>query len=476
MNSNNSLKLTTRQRLQQKLSPLQIRYGRVLEMNGPELEEEVRHELDDNPALAVADGTGAETEGDSFNESAEQLQLADYRDEDEIPSYRLEARNHSASDTWREPEAAAGGSSLMEHLTSQLAELGLSASDLRIADYIAGNIDDNGYLTRTLPAIIEDLEFRQGLEVDEKDVRRLYDAVRSLEPAGIGAIDLRDCLLLQLRRRHATPGVKLAEEIVADYFDLFSLKHYDRLMSALGISRRELQDAIEIIRTLDPKPGSAFADSEDDRVRHIVPDFSVEADGDSLTLSLLNSIPELCIEETFAATSDDKKLNARERDAAAFVRRKRDEASDFISMLRLRQNTLYSVMNSILKRQRDFFLTDDETRLRPMRLRDIAADTGLDISVISRAAAGKYVSTPYGIYPLKFFFNDSAGSDDEESSVRKVIAEIKNIVENEDRMHPLSDDAITAQLHGRGYDIARRTVAKYRERLGFPVARLRKEI
>lgn len=473
----NSLKLSLGQKLQQKLSPLQIRYGRVLEMNAPEIEEEVRQELDDNPALAVADAQQDDFSDETFNESAEQLQMADYRDEDDIPSYRLEARNHSVNDVYREPVAVAGGNTLMEHLSSQLAEMGLSVTDLRIADYIVGNIDDNGYLTRTLPAIIDDLAINQGLDVADEDVRRMYNTVRSLDPAGVGAIDLRDCLLLQLKRRRATPDVKVAREIVSDYFDLFSLKHYDRLISSLGVTRQQLQEAVDVIRTLDPKPGSVYADAAvDDRVRHIIPDFSVEVDGDSITLTLLNNIPELCIEETFAAADDNRSVTPREREAAAFVRRKRDEASDFIAMLKLRQSTLYSVMSAIVKIQRDFFLTDDETKLRPMRLRDIGAVTGLDLSVISRAAAGKYVTTPGGVYPLKFFFNDSAGSDDEDASVRKIIAEIKDIVDNEDHARPLSDDAITTELRERGYDIARRTVAKYRERLGYPVARLRKEV
>lgn len=473
----NSLKLSLGQKLQQKLSPLQIRYGRVLEMNAPEIEEEVRQELDDNPALAVADAQQDDFPDETFNESAEQLQMADYRDEDDIPSYRLEARNHSANDVYREPVAVAGGNTLMEHLSSQLAEMGLGVTDLRIADYIVGNIDDNGYLTRTLPAIIDDLAINQGLDVADEDVRRMYNTVRSLDPAGVGAIDLRDCLLLQLKRRRATPDVKVAREIVSDYFDLFSLKHYDRLISSLGVTRQQLQEAVDVIRTLDPKPGSVYADAAvDDRVRHIIPDFSVEVDGDSITLTLLNNIPELCIEETFAAADDNRSVTPREREAAAFVRRKRDEASDFIAMLKLRQSTLYSVMSAIVKIQRDFFLTDDETKLRPMRLRDIGAVTGLDLSVISRAAAGKYVTTPGGVYPLKFFFNDSAGSDDEDASVRKIIAEINDIVDNEDHARPLSDDAITTELRERGYDIARRTVAKYRERLGYPVARLRKEV
>lgn len=473
----NSLKLSLGLKQQQKLSPAQIRFGKVLEMNAPEIEDEVRHELDDNPALAVADPADDDNHDETFNESAEQLQMADYRDEDDIPSYRLEARNHSADDRYREPMAVERGGSLIEHLTSQLAETGLNDTDMRIATYIIGNIDDNGYLTRTLPRIIDDLAITQGLDVDDDEVRHVYNTVRSLDPAGVGAIDLRDCLMLQLTRRPDSEDVKIAREIVADYFDLFSLKHYDRLISAMGITRDQLQRAIDIIRSLDPKPGSIYADTVDDRVRHIIPDFTVEVDGDNITLTLLNNIPELCIEETFAGNDNDEHTaTQRERDAAAFVRRKRDEANDFISMLRLRQSTLYSVMSAIIKLQREFFLTDDEARLKPMRLRDIGALTGLDLSVISRAAAGKYVTTPGGTYPLKFFFNDSAAGDDDDTSVRRIMADIKDIIDREDHRHPLSDEAITNLLREKGYDIARRTVAKYRERLSYPVARLRREI
>ncbi len=264
------------------------------------------------------------------------------------------------------------------------------------------------------------------------------------------------------------------------YFDIFSLRHYDRLLNMLDVSKEQLQRGIDVIKGLDPKPGSHLGGSDDeDRSRHIIPDFNVEVDDDTVTLSLLNNIPDLAIEESFI--SDGKEfINApssrRNDDAELFIKRKREEAYDFIELLRLRQETLYKVMSAIVKWQHDFFMTEDESKLRPMILKDIAKMTGYDLSVISRATAGKYVATSGGVYPLKFFFNERVGDGEEETSSREILLAIKEIISNEDRSHPLNDDAIMKILHKNGYDIARRTVAKYRERLNIPVARLRKEI
>ncbi len=311
-------------------------------------------------------------------------------------------------------------------------------------------------------------------------LREIFNRIRSLEPAGICALDLRDCIVLQLRRLPVTDDNKLALEIIEHYFDLFSLRHYDRLINMLGVTKEQLQRAIDVIKSLDPKPGSHFNGSdEDDRTRHIIPDFNVEVEGNTVTLSLLNNLPELGIEESFV-TDGEKFINApiakRTDEAMMFIRRKREEASDFIDLLRLRQETLYRVMSAIIRWQHDFFVTEDESKLRPMILKDIAKLTGYDLSVISRATAGKYVATSGGIYPLKFFFNEKVGEGEDETSSREILQTIKGLIENEDKGHPLNDDAIMKLLHEKGYDIARRTVAKYRERLNIPVARLRKEI
>lgn len=475
-----SLKLSLSQKLQQRLSPLQMRFVRMLEMTGPEVEEEVRRELDDNPALEVADRSENESPEDDFHESAEEMQLADYKDEDEIPAYRLEARNSSRDDRYYEPVAVAAENSLGEWLTDQLRETDMSEAELLAASYIVGNIDDNGYLTRTLRQILDDLAINAGLDMTMEQLKEVAERIRSLDPAGVCAYDLRDCLSLQLKRLEPSEARKNAIEIVDYYFDLFSLRHYDRLAAALGIDREKLREAIEVIRSLNPKPGGMIGDSEADaRSRHIIPDFNVEVDGDTITLTLLNNIPELAIEKSFVGESDGfavASTAASRKDALAFISRKREDATDFIDLLRLRQQTLYNVMAAIVRLQHDFFVSEDETQLRPMILKDVSRETGYDLSVISRATAGKYVSTPVGIYSLKFFFNERVGGDDDDTSSREILAVIREIIEGEDHRHPLSDDALMKELNERGYEIARRTVSKYRERLGFPVARLRKGI
>lgn len=468
-----ALRLSTEQKLQQRLSPLQVKFVKILEMNGPEVEDEVQRVLDDNPALEIAD-TATPGSEDDFTETAEQIQEADYLNEDEIPFYRLHANNHSVNDRYYEPEAVDPAMTQIESLTNQISELNLSDRDNEIARYIIGNLDDNGYLTRDSASMAYDIESHTGLPVTTAEVRAVLDKVRSLEPAGIGAVDLRDCLLLQLKRLPLSPAVEAATEIVTHYFDLFSRKHYDRLKAALGIDEKALREAIAVITSLNPKPAGAFAtDSADDRMRHIVPDFNVEVDDNgAITLTLLNNIPELQIESTFREVPGERHT----ADAELFLRRKREEANEFMQLLQMRATTLYRVMKAIVTLQHDFFTNgDDDSLIKPMILKDVARLTGYDLSVISRAAAGKYVATAYGIYPLKHFFNEGT-KDDEITSSHAVTAALRSIIDNEDKRHPLSDEAITAALIAQGYDIARRTVAKYREKLGIPVGRLRREI
>lgn len=478
-----SLSQSLEQRLQLRLSPMQMRLVRMLEMTEPEIEEEVRREVDDNPALEVVDTpTSGEESAETYGESAEQMQLADYRDEDDIPPYRLEANNRSADDVRFEPVAVAAGESLMESLMSQLAETDLSQRQLAIARYIVGNIDDNGYMTRTLPQIDDDLAIDAGIEVDMAEIKDIFARIRSLDPAGVGAYDLRDCLSLQLRRMPDSEAVRTAREIVDNYFDVFSLRHFDRLASLLGISRESLREADDVIRSLDPKPASRFGESDaDDRARHIVPDFYVEVDrNDRITVSMPGNLPELAIERSFdvddeGSVAEAAETSMRKREALSFISSKRRDASDFIELLRMRRVTLMKVMEAIARWQREFFLSEDESRLRPMVLKDIAGATGMDISVVSRATAGKYVATQGGVYPLKFFFNERV-SEEEDASSREILSVLRALIQEETPSSPLSDDALTARLTEMGYNIARRTVAKYRERLGIPVARLRKKL
>lgn len=482
-----SLSLSQNQRLQQTLAPLQVQYVRVLEMNAPEIEDELKRTLDENPALEAVpadDSAGDLSSGadDDFNESAEQMQLADYRHEDDIPYYRLEARNYSSDDSYYEPVAVAKSESLIESLMSQLSVSKLSPRQLSIADIIVGSIDSNGYLTRTLPALIDDVAIQGGIDASDQEVREVWRKVRSLDPPGVGAYDLRDCLLLQLKRMGNDRAVSDAREIVADYFDLFSRMHFDKLSSMLNIDESRIRAALNVIRSLDPKPGSAISgglDQDDDRFSHITPDFLVDVDSEgNITLSQPDNLPGLRIESTFAADEDinvSRKMSRSELEAMAFIKRKRDEAVDFIKALQMRRETLNRVMTAIIKLQRRFFLSGDELQLRPMILKDVSKLTGDDVSVISRATSGKYVSTQYGVYPLKFFFNERPKEDTDASTI-EITNALRRLIDNEDKAHPLKDDALMTALEAQGYKLARRTVAKYREKLGIPVARLRRSV
>lgn len=475
----NGSKISLEQNLGQRLLPIQVRIGRLLEMNSLELEDEVKRALEELPALEVDErsAAGEEESVNDFNETAEEIQLADYAP-DEHPDYvrggmdraGLAAAISDNSDT------------LGDVLLSQFDEQAATPTEREIARYIIGSIDSNGYMTRTVSAIVQDMVIQTGLEVSVEQARTVWKRIRSSDPAGVGAVDLRDALLLQLKRKTASEVVDDAVEIVSDYFDLFSLKHYDRIISNTGMSRERLAAAVAYIRQLNPKPGSVLESSPlDESSRHIIPDFRVDVDNGRITVTLLNDIPSLTIEQSF---SDEKSILAsvaatrNKKETLAFIRSRRDEAKEFISLLQTRQQTLFRIMSAIVAIQKDFFLTDDTSRLRPMILKDIAAVTGDDISVISRAAANKYVATSGGVYPLKIFFNERAkiGGTDDSASGRHIAARLREIVDAEDKNNPLTDENLVELFKKEKIDIARRTVAKYRERLGIPVARLRKEI
>lgn len=490
-----TLHLTQEQKLQQRLSPQQVQFVRLLEMNRVEMEDEVRHEVLDNPAIQVTDNDES-GQHDDFNESGndneddgsaneikpdpDMRDNDDDDDNDDIPAYRLNISNHSADDKAYEP-VATSENSLIDYLTEQINEQNLTENQRKIADYIIGNIDSNGYLTRSVSAISDDLIFQTDLNVSEDEISTVLQMIRDLDPAGVGAVDLRDCLLLQLERLSGSADNMAAYDIIDKYFVEFSKKHYDKIISAMKISAEDFRRALDIIRALNPKPGSLYGSADNAKAQHIIPDFSVEIDGDTITLTLLNNIPDLQIEESFQAMYDSlsakKPRNRNEEEANRFVKDKYESASAFIAMLRQRQTTLFNTMRAIVDRQKDFFLTEDESSLRPMVLKDIAADTGYDISVISRATSGKYVMTQGGIYPLKFFFNEGMRRDSgEDVSTREIQSSLKQLIEKEDKNKPYSDEQLCALLKEKGYEIARRTIAKYRERLGFPVARLRKEL
>ena len=488
------LKQQLQQKLQQKLSPQQIQLIRLLELPTIELEERVKHELEENPALEEgkdtandfesSDETDANMESDPLNgenENEADLSLGDYMSEDDIPEYKLRELSERAEKKEEIPFAV--GESLNEHLLQQLGLRDLPEKEIKIAEYIIGNIDDDGYLRRDLGAIADDLVFQAGLDVEEKDIYPILQIIQDFEPYGVGARNLQECLLIQLQKKEQTPETRIAIRILTDYFEEFTRKHYDKILRGLTIDEATLKKAIREIMTLDPKPCSSWGNSIETAMSQIVPDFIVENINGELVLSMNNrGIPDLRINREYAEMFQDYSGNkanqtSQMKEAVQFVKQKLDSAQWFIDAIKQRQETLQRTMETIIILQRDFFLTGDEATLHPMILKDVAERAGFDISTISRVSNSKYVQTNFGIYPLKYFFSESMQTDSgEEISTREVKKIMKEHIDNEDKRKPLTDDELASVLKGKGYVIARRTIAKYREQLGIPVARLRKEI
>lgn len=465
-------------RLKQRLSPLQLMLVPLLEMSGPQIEEKVRRELDDNPALEVKedapDSTQETEDGEKYEESSEELLNKDYGDADDMPTYQ--ASNRSANDEYYVPTVVAEDS-LNDYLMEQVRENELSHEQEKIAEYIIGNLDDNGYLQRLPQAIADDITFRGGLEVETGEVKEVLDMVRRLDPAGIAAIDLRDCILLQLERKPKSEINELTYKLVDLYFDDLGKRHYDKICQDFGINEEKLKELLAVIQTLNPKPGSAFAGGNSEQhSQQITPDFEIEIDGNNITYTLLNKIPELQISESYSTTyktfSSKKAIDRSQEGMVTEVKEKYERARDFIDLLRQRQEKLASTMEAIIARQHDFFMTGEESKLHPMVLKDIANDTGLDTSVISRVTRQKYATTPWGVFKLKYFFSEGLG----DVSSREVQVALRKLVEGEDKKRPYSDDRLCELLKEKGYKAARRTVAKYREKLGIAESRLRKEL
>lgn len=488
------LKQQLRQQLQQKLSPQQIQMIRLLELPAIELEEKVKHELEENPALEEGksnqedleheeerspDDEGADMEG-SEGDSTD-LSLGDYLTEDDIPDYKLQEL-HDRNDK-KEDIPFSAGESLNEYLLEQLSLRELPEQERKIAEYIIGNIDDDGYLRRDLNSIADDLVFQAGLNVSGKEIEPILTIVQDFEPSGVGARDLQECLSIQLQKKEPMEATPVALQIIKDYFNDFIRKHYDKILKGMDISEDTLKKAIHEITTLNPKPGNAWGDSIGTAMSQIVPDFIVDANNGEITLSMNNrGIPDLRVNQEYVNMFQDyagNKANqtAERKNAVQFVKQKLDSAQWFIDAIKQRQETLQRTMEAIIQLQREFFLTGDETALRPMILKDVAERTGYDISTISRVSNSKYVQTNFGIYPLKFFFSESMQTDSgEEISTREVKKIMREHLDAEDKRKPLTDEELANILKEKGYVIARRTVAKYREQLGIPVARLRKEI
>ncbi len=486
------LRQQLQQKLQQKLSPQQIQLIRLLELTEIEFEERVQQELVDNPALEEGREESLDVPNDFDNnadeegnpgESAEELALGDYSNDDEIPDYRLESCNYSREERKAEiPFVSA--SSFHDFLEDQLGELSLDDIDCQIAQYIIGNIDDNGYLQRPIQAISDDLIFQVGLDVPVNKVEDILQIIQEFEPAGVGASNLRECLLLQLERHEGTSANLLAYKIIDLHFEEFSKKHYDKIIRLCEVSEDELKSAIHEITLLNPKPGSTWNNSySGNEGHHIIPDFYVEEQDGELSIGLNNSnVPELHISREYQEmledyTSNKQNQTREKRDALLFVKQKLDAAQWFVNAVKQRQETLLNTLQVIVALQRDFFLTGDEHNLRPMILKDVAERTGYDISTISRAANSKYVQTNFGIYPLKYFFSEAMQNEaGEEVSTREIKSLLQELIAHENKRKPLSDNKLCELLQQKGYPIARRTIAKYREQLSIPVARLRKEI
>ena len=482
------------QKLQQKLSPQQIQFIKLLELPAIELEERVKHELEENPALEEGKEMSDDldrldderddsdvTDMNGNNENELDISLGDYRNEDEIPDYKL--REISERTEQKGDVPFSDTESLNEFLLDQLGLQELSPQQELIARYIIGNIDDDGYLRRDLSAIADDLMFQEGENVTAADVAAVLSIIQEFDPAGVGARNLQECLLLQLRRRTPSELISRTEQLLENYFDELSRKHFDKIKRGLNIDDEQLKQLIREINTLDPKPCVSWGGSMETALSQVYPDFLVETVNGELILSMNNrEIPDLKISREFADMIQDyagNKANQtpQNREAVQFVKQKLDSAQWFIDAIRQRQQTLQRTMEAIIQLQREFFLTGDEASLRPMILKDVAERAGYDISTISRVSNSKYVQTNFGIYPLKYFFSESMQTDTgEEISTREVKSIMKSYIDSEDKRKPLTDEKLVGILKEKGYIIARRTVAKYREQLDIPVARLRKEI
>lgn len=483
------LKQRLQQKLLQKLSPQQIQMIKLLEVPTLQIEQRIKKELEENPALeegAEEEDIPAETEEDQFDEKdkdQEEFTLDDYIEEDDIPDYRLQEKNYSKDEDKRTEIPFSVGFSFHEHLESQLGLRDLNDKQKILGEYILGNIDEDGYVRRELINIVDDLAFLQNVETTEGELEEVLKIIQDLEPAGVGARTLRECLLLQIEKRDTSqPSLKLAHTILDLYFEEFTKRHYDKIISRLGITEDEIKAAIDEILKLNPKPGGVYSDPFNKTSQPIIPDFILELSEDGFDLHLNSkNLPELRLSSSYSEMlhtySKDKSQKKEMRDAVLFVKQKIDSARWFIDAIKQRQNTLLLTMNAILEYQQEYFIDGDETKLKPMILKDVAEMTGLDISTVSRVANSKYVQTHFGIFPLKFFFSEGLQTDSgEEVSTREIKRILQDCIENEQKRRPLTDESLTDILQEKGYQIARRTVAKYREQLNIPVARLRREI
>lgn len=488
------------QKLLQKLSPQQILLMKLLQIPSMALEQRIKQEVEENPALELLDDSdnepeedysdlpedsGPEIAGDEHEDdlkdknSDDEFDLTDYMQDDEIPEYRMSSNNYSPDDDRQEMPYSAG-ITFHEHLISQLGLRKLDPRQYQIGMTIIGNLDDSGYLQREPAAMVDDLAFSQNIMVTRQEVLDMLKVIQEFDPPGVGARNLQECLILQLERSEDPgPEVDLAITILERHFNEFTRKHYDKIIRKAHITEEELKIAMDEILRLNPKPGNTLGEASRSN-QYVIPDFIIHIADSELELALNSrNAPELRLNRTYTdmleTYSETKSKSSKE--AVMFVKQKIDSARWFIDAIRQRQNTLYFTMKAIMEYQKEYFLTGDETRLRPMILKDIAEIVSLDISTISRVANSKYVQTPFGTFLLKSFFSESMQKDSgEEVSTREIKKILSDCIDNEDKVKPLTDEELTDILKSKGYPIARRTVAKYREQLNIPVARLRKEL
>ncbi len=479
------LKQRLQQKLLQKLSPQQIQLMRLIQLPTQAFEQKLKQEIEENPALESSNENDFEDEPFSddfesdrdFDDSDSEINVDEYLSDDEFPNYRLQENNFNDDEEKDIPFAS--GKSFNQYLQEQLNTLSLSDLDFQVAYFLVGSIDDNGYLRQSIEDIVDDLAFSQNISTTVKEVEKVLNIIHQLDPVGVGARNLRECLLIQLKHKTKTDARQLAINILNDSFDEFVKKHFDKLMLIHQITEEELRDAIKEVACLNPKPGGNFIDNSKSNSQ-ITPDFTITIEENKLVLQLNNrNAPELHISNEYhnllKGYQESTNKSKSQKEAVFFVKQKLDAAKSFIDAVIQRQQTLFITMNAIMNYQKDYFLTGDEQNLKPMILKDIAEAINMDISTISRVANSKYVDTPYGTKLIKEFFSESMKNEQgDDVSTKEIKKILQNLIEQENKSKPLTDGKLANLLLIKGYPIARRTIAKYREQLDLPVARLRK--
>ncbi len=479
-------------KLSQKLSPQQIQLMKLIQLPTQAFEQRISQEMEENPALEGGKDELNEYE-DEFSDTYEdeydddgtevietEINVDDYLSDDEVPNYKLSSNNYSADDEDKQIPYASG-KSFNQHLLQQLNTYRLDDEEMEIAKFLVGSVDESGYIRREVLDIVDDLAFTQNVYTDEEKVENILKIVQGLDPAGVAARSLQECLLIQLKRKEDTETVALAISILDEAFDQFTKKHYKKILQKFDITEDQLRDAIHEIEILNPKPGGSYSGNTR-AVEHVIPDFTIKIRDSELELTLNGrNAPELHVSRDYTnmlkGYKESKEKSKKQKDAVMFIKQKLDAAKWFIEAIKQRQQTLFVTMSSIMNYQKEYFLTGDERKLKPMILKDIADEIEMDVSTVSRVANSKYVDTPYGTFLIKEFFSESMKNDQgEDVSTREIKKILEITVQEEDKKKPFTDDKLAKVLKEKGYPIARRTIAKYREQLDIPVARLRKEI